>query len=667
VFAGYLRDLGEYNPDLGGLSAFRIYEQMRRSDAQVAATLAGMKLALRSAEWAVAEPADASAVEKEAAGLIRECLFEELDLDAAIENALLMLDFGCSAHEDVWYVDGNRVRLKKLAARHPSTFSRWIVDAEENLTAIEQYGAKADSYVTVQLPVEKAALFTFQQEGANFAGRSLLRAMYEEWYIKHSLYKIDAIACERNGMGVPTIVMGLDAKREDRAAALDWVRKLCVHERTGLVLPNGWTFSLEGVKGTLRDPKESIAQHNIAISNAGLAQFLMLGQTETGSRALGQTMSDFFYLSLEATAKKIGRVMTLATIRRLVDYNFGVDVRCPKLVAQNILAVKFEALHGALKDLAGAELVRPDDELEAYLRKKLGLPEAGAARPLTKPAATKVQMGEGAAIRSPAEAGDGTLKRAPQVSREPRGAEKFLALAEIVGELDRGRDEIAAALRRAKSAVQAEIVHKLINAPLPTMHRVSVAPDEKLVSQVEAVLGQVYEFGVRQVEEEAARQRDAKTAAQVRMADRKGARDPLGVYADAVVGEFQNDLQSRAANVALDWRRRPGDLTTGEIIRKVDEELDGQSDKWIDGVASKGTNEAFADGRADGYEQHAEEIASVIYSALLDVNTCENCAAADGEEGATPDDITDAPNPDCDGGDKCRCVHVYVFGDEVRQ
>ena len=62
----------------------------------------------------------------------------------------------------------------------------------------------------------------------------------------------------------------------------------------------------------------------------------------------------------------------------------------------------------------------------------------------------------------------------------------------------------------------------------------------------------------------------------------------------------------------------------------VEEELDGQTDKWIDGTASKGANEAFAEGRADGYEEHKDEISSVIYSALLDLNTCENCAAADG-------------------------------------
>ncbi|KKK76723.1 hypothetical protein LCGC14_2860750, partial [marine sediment metagenome] len=123
----------------------------------------------------------------------------------------------------------------------------------------------------------------------------------------------------------------------------------------------------------------------------------------------------------------------------------------------------------------------------------------------------------------------------------------------------------------------------------------------------------------------------------------------------------------RTVNVALDWTRRPGDLTKGEIIRTVVAELNEQSDKWIDGAASKGVNEAFADGRAAGYEAYSDEIGEVQYSALLDMNTCGNCAAADGATGKTPADIPAVPLPDCDGGDKCRCVHVFVFADEVRQ
>src|SRR6266705_2203009 len=53
IFYGFVRDLGEYNPRLEGREGFRVYEQMRRSDADVAAALAACKLPIRAADWQV--------------------------------------------------------------------------------------------------------------------------------------------------------------------------------------------------------------------------------------------------------------------------------------------------------------------------------------------------------------------------------------------------------------------------------------------------------------------------------------------------------------------------------------------------------------------------------------------------------------------------------------
>jgi phage gp29-like protein len=413
-FSGYLRDLGEYNPALEGLAAFAVYEKMRRSDAQVAATLMAMKLPLLSAEWTVSAPANPTPVEREAADLVRACLFEEIKFSAVLRNALLMLDFGCSAHEEVWRIDGNRVRIAKLAPRPPVTFQRWITDQDEGLVAIEQYGAKGQTYVTATVPAEKLALFTHEQEGSNFAGRSVLRACYQHWYIKSNLYKIDAIAAERNGMGVPYIIMGTDAKKEDRETALAYVAKLSTHEKAGVVLPNGWTFGLKGVEGATRDPQDAMAHHNMMIAMSALAQFMMLGQSSGGNRALGESLGDFFYLALQATAKTIEQELSRTTIRRLVDFNFAGITRYPRITAQKIQAIKFEMLHMALKGLSGVGLVQGDDELESYLRKMMGLPRPGqtprlappagqaqvslTARPAPAPAAAQPIPGEGSSL-----------------------------------------------------------------------------------------------------------------------------------------------------------------------------------------------------------------------------------------------------------------------------
>jgi phage gp29-like protein len=764
IFGGFLRERGEYNPDLVGLAAVSTYEQMRRSDAQVWATLTAIKLPILGATWAVKVDDDASAIEKEAGEYVEQCLFKDLDFSSVIRNALLELDFGFAVHEHVWEIVGNRVHLAKLAPRLPITAYRWIVDESgENLAALEQMGYRGSEYIVVQVPAGKMDLFTFNQEGQNYTGLSLLRAMYQHWYIKSNLYKVDAIACERNGMGVPTIVMGDDVKREDRIAATEWVQQLVAHQKTGLVLPKGWQFKLEGVTGTLRDPKEAIAHHNTAISMAGLAMFMMLGQSEHGSRSLGATMADFFFMSLEATSRQIARVMNLGCVKRLVDYNFPGVTNYPQLVPQQILTLKFEAIVEALNKLAQFGVVEPDDELESWLREKMGAPEIdlktrhvvtqpatpqgeqlaqktitgattqGAAKPnaggggKSAPAAPGKTADGTKPVDPPAEGGDGgvdpqsgnkvpsrkDVEAAAQIIRQamgenvklllidaqslhidgaigssdggagptsgasdfytpgglplkraPRGAEKHLALDEIIGTLDKGRNDVAAALRGARPRIQTEIVHKLADSPVHKAHRVSIPLDEKLKEHVEGILRGVHTFGREQVGKERARQLAGKgvpNAAKIRMSDRNS--DQIGLFADGVVSEFQNNLQQRAANAALD-RQRQGELGKGELINAIGDDLDDQSDKWIDGVASKGSNEAFAEGRQAGYEDYKDEIGSVIYSALLDQNTCDTCSDADGQEGATPDDVPDVPNPDCDGGDKCRCVQVFVFKDE---
>ena len=735
IFGGFLRERGEYNPALMGLEAIATYEQMRRSDAQVAATLMAIKLPIRSAVWDVTVEKDASPVEVEAGDFVRQCLFKDNDFSAILRNALLMLDFGVAAHEDCWEVVGNRVRLAKCASRLPLTFYRWLTnETGEELAALEQLGYRGGDYITTQVPADKLALFTYNQEGQNYTGLSLLRPMYQHWYMKSNLYKVDAIACERNGMGVPTVMLSKDAKREDINAAKAWVSSLVAHERTGLVLPDGYLFKLEGVTGTLRDPKSSIDHHNTAISMAGLAMFMMLGQSAHGSRSLGASMSDFFFMGLEATSNQIARVLTLGTVKRLVDFNFAGIVNYPRVVPQQILTLKFEAIVDALQRLAMSGVIEPDDTLESSMRERMGLPEvdkatvrgvpgpiAGKGVPVeTAPGKTDPPADGEEVIQDGAEGGDQgvdaesgelsdadiakvaevvkaamsarSLRASPgrtrrslmplramdaqsvhvdgamggvNLRRMPRGMEVHLALSEIAGALDKGRDEIAAALRAARPAVQSEIIHKVLNRPVGAMHKASVDADPKLVAKVAGILEGVRDFGRGQVGKERAKQRAGarpEDAAKIRMADARG-KDSIGLYADGVVSEFTNTMSSRATNAVIDLKRKSG-LTDGEIFEKSQESLDGQSDKWIDGVGSKGANEAFAEGRSDGYAEYADEISSVIYSALLDMNTCEACTAADGSAAPSPEEIDDVPNPDCDGGDKCRCVHVYVFGDE---
>jgi ppGpp synthetase/RelA/SpoT-type nucleotidyltranferase len=141
ITAGFLLDLGEYNPAIYGQPAVALYEKMRRSIAQVWATLRAAKQPQFSAEWAVKpgtkpdEPGFAKA--QEIADFVRDNLFGGLEFATSlgsmanqswgdvIYNALLMLDFGASCHEENWTIDGKFIKLRNLPARLPLTFYRW--------------------------------------------------------------------------------------------------------------------------------------------------------------------------------------------------------------------------------------------------------------------------------------------------------------------------------------------------------------------------------------------------------------------------------------------------------------------------------------------------------------------------------------------------------------
>ena len=389
IFHGFLEDFGEYNPQLEGPSAIRTYEKMRRSDAQVAATLLACELPIRAANWDVL-PASSDALDKKIAQFVKDNLFGGLEYvspsgvkntqcwDDVLRNALLMLPFGAAAHEEIYAVDGMRVRLARLAPRLPVTFYRWITDVDgETLLALNQYGYRNSNFESVEIPVDRLAVFTFNKEGANFFGRSMLRPAYMHWYIKHNLYRIDAIAGERNGLGIPTIEQGTNASKEDRQAAASWVTQLAAHEKTGIALPAGWKLTLQGVQGQVRDLFNSIEHHNIEISRTALAFFMNLGQSSksSGNRALGQEMTDFFFLAVQATADQIARTIMATSVRRLVDYNWDGVARYPALVVSNLRARSLDQTLASLSQLATANVVAPYPELAQHIARELGLPQ----------------------------------------------------------------------------------------------------------------------------------------------------------------------------------------------------------------------------------------------------------------------------------------------------
>lgn len=724
-FEGYLTDIDEYNDDFKvNDEGFKIYEQMRRGDPQVFALLAALGLPIRSARWDVEAPeVEPQAVEQEAADLVRENLFGGLEYtspigikvsqswDSVLSHALLMLPFGSAAVEEVWALDGDTIRLARLDPRMPRTYWRWHVDSDgETLVVLEQIAYRGSEMEFWKIPADKLTVFSFQKEGAYFAGRSMLRAVYKPWFFKCGLEKIETIAAERNGMGFPVLTHGENASEEDRARGNQWITQIATHEAIGLGLPAGSDFKLVGVSGQTYNITPSIQRFSQEITRAGLASFLDLGTTETGARSVGDTLSEFFYTSEQSLAESICWHMNTGVIRRMVDFNypgmFGRGrLRYPRLTAANVQARSIVALIQYLDKLATASLIRPDDTLEDDLRRQMGLPApdkktsriAQQVKPTAKldsiPGMPQSPAAPGTPARStpsaPAAAPASTPGAAPHAApaakpapapahmsavkwggvtlpREPRGPEVHVQFADVISRLDGGKKAVARELRKAKPKMLGAITQKLAASGAANAHRVSLPLDESLSGRVEQHLRKVYDFGRQTVKHEmAAQRRGAKPPEKPQLVKASGAAgdadgaDRLKLLADTTVGQFQNQLTARAASASLAAKRKAPPPPPEDVA----EDVDGQPDGWIDRAAGEAANNAISSGRQDEFHALRADIDRFVYSALLDENTCEECQDDDGKEG-TENEIPAVPNPDCAGGDQCRCMWVAVFKDE---
>ena len=378
-------------PELQFPRSIRTYSRMRKSDGQIFTVLRAINLPVRATQWRI-DPAGASdevtefiaeqlglpiiGAEGAAAGARRPGRFSFAEY---LRHALLMIPLGFMPFEQVTETlpDG-RWGLRKLAPRMPETIEKINVARDGGLISIEQAppsgidGRRSVGADNVVIPVDRLVMHTWEREGANWAGESLLRPAYPHWRFKEPLLKIEAAAVERNSMGVPVYENPPGADAE----AIEKGRKMAEGYRagaqSGASLPNGGKLTLLGVTGTLMNPRPVIEYHDAQIGRIALAHFLNL-DGDGGSRALAMTQEDPFTIQENAVAKSIADTTNQHVVADLIDWNYGTDEPMPRVTFDDIRSDSME-IANSLRTLADAGLIRGDRSLEEWLRRDFGAP-----------------------------------------------------------------------------------------------------------------------------------------------------------------------------------------------------------------------------------------------------------------------------------------------------
>ena len=377
IFSGLISQ-EEYNRKLTGAQGIKVYDEMRRSDATVKASLKVCKLPIQSTEWRI-DPASDSEEDQKTAEFIDQILLKGMTqpFDDFLRQALTMYDFGFSVFEIVYNkvtIEGkDYIGVEKLAFRKQSTVYAW--ETSDHQPGITQLIGDGSTY---SIPLERLLIFTNEQEGDNYEGISLLRAAYKHWYMKDVLYKIDALAFERQGLGVLTFTAPPDASEQDRAKARVYARNQRANEQGYLEAPEGFKFEYLDMKaGATRDPEASISHHDRQILVNVLAQFLTIGsKSSSGSFSVGEDQRELLMQSLEETAKNIASTLT-KVVKFLVDLNFPGKAY-PTVAFESLSSQDLAMMSDAISKLLTAGAITAEPKLEEYLRATMNLPEITA-------------------------------------------------------------------------------------------------------------------------------------------------------------------------------------------------------------------------------------------------------------------------------------------------
>lgn len=365
----------EYNKDLSGKKGLKVWNEMRRSDGTVRAALLVLKLPILGANAHIEEASD-DPRDQLAAQLVEHSLFECISFDDFTRQALTLLDFGFSLFEQTYTVGSFEGRdytlLSDLGFRKQLSIERWeTTEGEPGVVQTLNSGGKAS------IDDVKLTRLTYDQEGDNFEGTSILRAAYKHWYMKDTLYQVDAIRHEKQGLGILKIKTPSTAKEDDKATAREIAREQRANEEAYIEELEGFSFEFMDMKArTTTDIMPSVQHHDRQILKSVLAQFLDIGSQDSGgSYAASNDQADIFIMALESIAKLIAERINKTVIPNILELNGLGDRPTPKLKFDRIGRESIQVFSEALNKLFTSGAITPDPEVEQYIREFLHLPD----------------------------------------------------------------------------------------------------------------------------------------------------------------------------------------------------------------------------------------------------------------------------------------------------
>ncbi|MDR6305890.1 hypothetical protein GGQ85_003616 [Nitrobacter vulgaris] len=653
----------EYNAKLQDVRGIAVYDEMRKSDGTVRSLVLAVTLPVRAANWFI-KPASEEAQDQEIAEFVKAALFDapKFTFDDFLRHALLSLPLGVMPFEKVFEVrpvDGKeRIAWSKLAPRMPRSIQKWAIAG--GAFGITQNTSEGKP---VEIPGDKLIVFVNEMEGENWWGTSILRAPYKHWFIKNNIYKVDAIAFERQGLGVPYVKLPETPTPSDVAKAETILKNLRANSHAYIVEPHDYEIGFKDMQaGGTRDPQNSIAHHNREIMKSGLAQFLELGAASSagssGSRALSEDHSDLFLQSLEAAARNFASTFNKQGIKELVDLNFDNVKKYPALDFEGITETDAKKLSDAFKTLVDTGAVTPQDADETYFRDLLNLPEFDEAGRREKPAAKITippeQDPEEAAVserlsKKKEFAEDGFKPYRALTFAE--GKVNFEGLQKKIDELEAQFDkETAALLHEARDAYMKAFARAAHAGDAQAIKDATLKVQNDLARIIKNASQSAFVYGKNNAANELGVDAPANPSAALKQID---------IQAAAIADQQITEITSDSKNAYVE------SLNKGASTTQALAAADAAAAAAIDRVTRNASSILMAGhinyGRGVMFDREGDKVYALQRSELLDFKTCNYCLSIDGRVFEKSDPQFSRLGP---VHSNCRGINVAILTDE---
>lgn len=294
----------------GGGKGLKIYDEIER-DTMAGPVLQKRRKTLIARDWTL-EPASDDARDIEAAQLIRE-IIQELPFDRICEDLLDATLKGYAVSEIVWYLDGNRIKPRKIVTHDQR---RFVFD-EEWLPRLLTFGGGQEG---LALPERKFIVHRHGVKGNNPYGLGLGSRLF--WPV---LFKREGITFWLHFLekfAAPTVIgkVPIGTLSEHQSQLLRTLKDIRSSSAVTVPIGSEVDFLEAGRSGTVTY-ENFLAYWDKQISICVTGETLTTDIGSSGSRAASETHADILELLVDSDSDLLSDTLKEQLFQWIIDYN----------------------------------------------------------------------------------------------------------------------------------------------------------------------------------------------------------------------------------------------------------------------------------------------------------------------------------------------------------